>query len=141
MEDLTETTAPSLARTYRDFLYREGYRPEIDADGDVTFKAEGLFCFIDVTPSDPTYLRVVVPNIWSLDDEQERLRAFRVANEVQRELKGLKITFAPHDDTWIATEVFLEDEDAFENTLMRCVRVLLIGVHRFRDLMRAASLS
>ncbi len=141
MEEFTATVPSGLARTYLDFLVREGYRPRLDEDGDVVFKAEGLACFIDVSPTDPTYLRVVAPNVWSIDDEPERLRALRVANEVQRDLKAVKVVLAPHGDTWVVTEVFLDDADAFENTLMRCVRVLLIGVGRFRDLMRAASLS
>ena len=59
------------ARMAYDYLSSEGYKPTIDDDEDVLFKAEGYSFYVDNDKSDETYLQIVLPYIMELDEEDK----------------------------------------------------------------------
>ena len=65
---------PELAQMYRDYLQREGYSPEIDKDDDVTFKKDELTYYILINEKDPEFFNLVLPGIWSIDNDGERAK-------------------------------------------------------------------
>jgi hypothetical protein len=75
-------TKEQLQQMYSDYLADEGYRPSIDEDGDVQFKQEGRMYYIGVSEDDPEYFRVVLPNIWRIESEQERIQVLVAADAV-----------------------------------------------------------
>lgn len=77
-----------------DVLIDEGYRPDIDADGDVAVKVQGQQMYLRCTEADITILRVF--GQWRLGeavagDELARLRA---CNSVTARLSVAKTTIA-----------------------------------------------
>ena len=64
------------ARLAYDFLVEEGYKPSIDEDDDVIFKAQGYSFYVDNNVNDETYLRVVLPAIEELEDEDDIAATF-----------------------------------------------------------------
>lgn len=121
----------ALATAMLEFLRREGYRPDVAPDGDIRFHYRDLNCYVTLDPRDALYLRVAVPNIWSIDDEQERREASEVAARVQWNLKAVKVTLTDNDDTWVTVEVFLPSEDAWRSVFSRALASVHTGVQRF----------
>ena len=59
-------------------LKEEGYLPKIDDDGDLVFKSEGKFLCIFADSNDQEFVRISLPNFWSIDSEPEREVAMKV---------------------------------------------------------------
>ncbi|MCL6595365.1 MAG: hypothetical protein K6V73_04045, partial [Firmicutes bacterium] len=61
-------TRAQRAQGYLEFLAEEGYRPRLDADGDVVFKVEGGAYYI-LLDEDEEFFRLIYPNFWPLETE------------------------------------------------------------------------
>jgi hypothetical protein len=123
------------AERYLEYLSQEGYRPVIDDDGDVAFKLEGGTYYLMVDESDPLYFRLLYPNFWAVESEEERLKADRVMGALNAELKVVKLY--PHrDDTCAAIEMLMPDEDGFREVFPRAAALLTEAVTVFRRHMR-----
>jgi hypothetical protein len=79
-----------------DALLDEGYRPTIDEDGDVAFKAQGQLVFVRCVPSEPPLMRVFGQWIIGDDVPGDELVRLRAANAVTGALNLVKTTV--HDD-------------------------------------------
>jgi hypothetical protein len=125
------------ARAYVDILAAEGYRPQMDEDGDVIFKSEGLTFVIITEEEDEEYVSLVLPNFWSIESEEELARVLKAANEVNRSIKVVKI-FVRKDgkNTWAAVEMFVKSPESFNLVFERALRALKGAVARFAELMR-----
>ena len=77
------------ARAAYDYLASEGYKPTVDEDTDVIFKAQGIMFYIDNYPQDETYLKVVLPEIEGIDvnNDKELFAALSACNEICRTKK------------------------------------------------------
>ena len=74
-----------------DVLLDEGYRPDIDDDGDVAVKVQGQQLYVRCTEGDFTVLRVF--GQWRLDDvDADELALLRACNSVSSRLSVAKTT-------------------------------------------------
>ncbi len=75
-----------------DVLFDEGYRPDIDADGDVALKVQGQQLYIRCTEGEITVLRVF--GQWRLGDvvPDDELALLRACNAVSSRLSVVKTT-------------------------------------------------
>jgi len=119
-----------LQRMYIDFLAQEGYRASTDDDGDVTFKKEGGNYFISVMEDDKQFFRIVFPNFWTIESEQERTKVKIAADAANGSSKVVKI-FTVRDDTWAAVEIFVADPADFKKVFTRAMSALDYGVQNF----------
>lgn len=73
-----------------DALQDEGFRPDIDADGDVSFKVEGQQLFVHCTEGELPVMRVF--GQWQIDKElpQDELSQLRAANDLSLRLNVVK---------------------------------------------------
>lgn len=99
----TKFTEAELQDMYVSFLLEEGYRPEVDQDGDVVFKREGRTYFIAVNEEDPGFFQLVLPNIWPIESEAERLQVLVAADYSNATSKASKV-FIMEDDVWVDVE-------------------------------------
>ena len=76
-----------------------------------------------------------MPNFWSIDDEAERERAFRIANEVNGSLKVGKVVIIK-DNTWATSEMFIDDAPLLEDFFQRTLDVTRAAADRFAKRMR-----
>jgi len=120
---------------YRSFLAEEGYAPKIDNDGDVLFKFEGGTYFIAVSEKDEVFFRIVFPNFWPIESEQERVRALLAAASATAETKVAKV-FLVRDDTYASIEMFCSPPDTFKPVFRRCLNALRASVEHFREKMQ-----
>ena len=128
-------TTEQLQALYSDYLKDEGYKPEIDSDGDVRFKREGRTYFIAVSAKDPEFFRVVLANIWSIDNEAERVKVHAAADFSNAESKVSKV-HTVRDNVWVSIELFVASPGDFRGVFTRSMSALDNGVANFVKKMR-----
>lgn len=96
------------ARLAYDYLQKEGYKPYIDEDEDVVFKAEGYAFYVDNTKSDETYLQIVLPFIMEVDDDDlvQTFAAMAACNDITME-KKLVQAYIDEGDVMFATDTYI----------------------------------
>lgn len=97
---------PLLARVFQTLL-EEGFRPGVDEDGDVAFRAQGQLLFVRCLPTEPPLIRVF--GQWVEEDvpggELTRLRA---ANAVVGRYNLIKATVVD-DRLVVAVDLVISD--------------------------------
>ncbi|MEO8589186.1 MAG: hypothetical protein ABI432_07455 [Flavobacteriales bacterium] len=131
----TSKEKKALQKMYMDYLDGEGYKPEIDSDGDVQFKAEGKTYFINVLEDDPTYFRVVLANIWPIESEEERQQVLVAVDYSNAKAKVTK-SYMVKDNVWVGIELFLPKAEDFEAVFARSMSALSNGTTHFVTRMR-----
>jgi hypothetical protein len=121
-------------QVYLDYLRREGYSPELDPDGDIKFKREGGTYYLMTEENDPTYFRLVFPNFWEIESDDERNQILYAVGEVNADLKVIKL-YPVRDNVWASVEMFLDPIDNFQKVFNRAMNVLGEGVAQFRQFM------
>ncbi len=124
-----------VQKLYVDYLEGEGYRATIDSDGDVTFKVEGRYYFIHVLPEDPAYFRLVMPNIWEIEDDLERARAIFAVNYTNLTTKVAK-SYLTTNNVWISVEIFVGAPGDFKKIFARSLSAIDFAASTFVERMR-----
>jgi hypothetical protein len=124
-----------LQQMYMVALAGKGYRPDYDSDGDVIFKHEGGNYIIQIHEDDDGYFRLIYPNYWTIESEQERSDVLDAASVSNSSVKCAK-TFIVRDNVWSVLELFLSKPDDFENHLSRSLSALQSGVNAFKSRMQ-----
>jgi hypothetical protein len=131
----TSEKKKELQRVYTTFLTDEGYKPEIDSDGDVRFKHEGKTYFIQVTDTDDEFFRMVLANIWSIDTEAERGQVM-VALDYSNARSKVAKAHSVKDNVWVCIEAFVAQPGDFRGVFKRSLSALQNGVAKFVEKMR-----
>jgi len=99
----------SAAKLAFNYLTSEGYRPYIDEDNDVMFKAQGYTFYIDNYKNDDTYLRVVMPGIKSIDKDEalQHISALYACNEINAGKKFIKAYMAESGSVYLSAQTYL----------------------------------
>lgn len=129
-----------LTNIYTSFLEEEGYRPNIDDDGDIYFKREGKTYLIFVDSEDSKFFRLVFPNFWPIESEEERLMVLHAANAATAQTKTAKV-YMVQDNVWASVELFIDDPSHFKALFGRCMDALGVGVQTFVTAMKAKTLN
>lgn len=122
------------ARLYQEVLEAEGYRPEVDEDGDLLFKAEGL-TYVLVVGDDHEYFYLVLPHIWEIEDPAERANAVRTAHDLTSQIKVAKI-FCDKKGVHCSVEMFIRDPKDVQPVLSRLVMSLQLARMEFTKKMQ-----
>lgn len=121
---------------YHEILEQEGYRPTIDKDGDLMFKIEGKTYFVFAEEDDAEFFRLVFPNFWAIENEDERARAYVAAHDATAQTKVAKV-FVVNDDTWACLELFCDPPETVKTVLTRGIAAVQAAVDTFAQIMRA----
>jgi hypothetical protein len=124
-----------LQKMYQEFLVDEGYKPEVDEDGDVRFKREGKTYFINVEAEDPECFRLVLANIWPIESEEERGQALVAMDHCNAQAKVAK-AYMVKDNVWVAIETFIAKPEDFKAIFKRSLSALDHGVALYAKRMR-----
>ena len=108
----------------KQFLSNEGYKFDIDGDGDIHFRFEGINLYFTVDNNDQRYFRLIMPNIYQL--EGNRTRVLEAINTVARDLKVIK-AYLIEDRLWLAVELFIDSTPELEDFFPRCLGLLKAG--------------
>jgi hypothetical protein len=125
---------PLDVKRFAEFLTGEGYRPSVDQDRFVTFKHEGGFYYVDLDPTDRSYVRVVFPGFWKLAGPEDLQRALAAANVATLTIKTAKVVIIPDESkVSAAVELFVQTAEQLEAMLPRCLTCLQAAVRRFGE--------
>lgn len=127
-----------LQRMYVNYLKEEGYKPEIDQDGDVVFKHEGKTYVITIDERDPQFFRLVLPNIWSRDIDTvdaELLFVMAAAQVATAVTKVAKVHVVGNKSVWVSIELFVMRPEDFQGVFYRLLSAMDAAKQQFSMVM------
>jgi hypothetical protein len=130
-----QMTKPQLQQMYMSYLAEQGYQPDIDSDGDVVFKSEGMNFYIPVDEDDLESFRIVFPNFWKIESSKERIQVSEAAMYATRTTKVARVYITSNEDTTIDANIFIESPEDFKIHFRRMLDVILVARRDFRDKM------
>ncbi len=129
----------SSLKLYEQWLTDNGLIHNIDEDGDLHFKYQMCNFFILNPQEDDQFLHIILPNIWSIESEEERMNALKVANELNMGRKVLKVVVG-ESNTTLTVEMFIDQTPDVEDFMERLLDILIEGrqlfAKRMHDLMK-----
>jgi hypothetical protein len=123
-QELRIYTAEDLQAMYTEHLGELGLDAVVDEDGDVVFRFEGKTFMLRVDELDPWCFRVVLANIWSVETEQDRQRAYR-AMERTNALSKVAKAYLVEDQVWLSAESLLPTPEDHRAVLGRSMEALV----------------
>jgi hypothetical protein len=125
-----------LRETYMTILADEGFRPEVDGDGDIHFKYEGGHYFV-TRNCDDGFFYILYPGFWAIDDAEELERAVMAASKATRVTKAGKV-FIDDDlkDVSATAEMLIVNPADVQKLLTRSLRCIRSAVESFKREMR-----
>jgi hypothetical protein len=111
----------------KEWLSSEGYRYEIDDDGDVHFKFQGKNMYFIADSDDEMYFRLLMPNVY--DVENNRVKVLEACNTITSEYKVVK-AFLVKDSLFLSIEMFVDSTPEVGDFFERCCNILLAAYQR-----------
>jgi hypothetical protein len=130
----------TAARLAYDELATQGYRPYVDEDGDVSFKAEGYYFYVQ-NSTDDTYLRIIMPEIKTIDTEDiiETYCALLACNEICRDKKLVKAYLNKSNSISLSVATYIDEtpqlSDYIETALDFLIRSRASWIEAFNEYM------
>lgn len=129
-------TREKLQKLYVDYLSREGFRPELDTEGDVRFRREGKTYILFVQEDDPSSFILALPDIWLIRSDAELAPVLVAADNTNAHVKTLKVNVVK-DRVWMTVELFLPRPEDFAAVFPRSLAAIDDGVKTFAARMSA----
>lgn len=117
-------------RALQDLLSLEGCQPRIDSDGDIVFRHQQLTYVVVFSRKDPEFVRLVLPNFWTIDSEAELKAAYRAANLANSTCKAAKV-YVEHRQTLAAVECFMAAPEQLVPVVLRSADALADAAKTF----------
>jgi len=123
------------ARMAYDYLSAEGYKPTIDEEDDVVFKAEGYTFFVDNDKSDDTYLQIVLPYIMALeeDDLLSSVAGMAACNKITQDKKLVQAYITDDGDVMLCTDTYIGSAGNMDEFIGSSITFMIRAVSAFRD--------
>lgn len=103
------------------WLFNEGYKHEIDQDGDIHFKYQGKNLYFQ-PDDDQGYFRILMPNVYNVDGN--RMQVLEACNTISRKYKVAK-AYISNDRVCMAIEIFVDSTPEVGDFFERACRILL----------------
>jgi len=132
---LAAQTETELQELFIGILAQINVEGEIDSDGDIQFEYDDRSYFLEVNENDTEFYRLVLPNIWPIESELERLKVFKAIDEVNKTKKVVK-AYTTNDNVWISVEMFMDKPDNFLGSFERQFKVIGQSVDLFVEKMQ-----
>lgn len=125
----TSNKSERVMKAVQEWLSEEGYKCNVDSDGDFYFKYQGkTILFIKNENDDPKYYRLVMPGIYDIEDESELYRIEDICNDVSGEIKCVKaFVVKPNYSVWLAIEFFLDPDNFYLDSFFQSYLDIMIG--------------
>jgi hypothetical protein len=98
-------------------------------------KVEGRTYCILISKDDDEFFRLLYPNFWKIESEQERARVERACLEACCNTKVAKV-FPVRDNVWATIEIFCLPVESFKLVFKRCLSALRAAVGTFAEQMK-----
>ena len=124
----------------KDFIADEGFRTSIDSDGDLQFKYEGWTFWIQVDKKDEEFIKILLPNFWKIESDEEKSKCYKAASKLSCEYKVAKIYVVEYKDApnvCASMEFFIPDVEFFKKIFLRSARILAAMEKEFASVVTA----
>lgn len=128
-------TAEDLQAMYTEHLRELGFDPAVDADGDVVFRFEGFTYLMRVDELDPWCFRLVLANIWAVQDEEDMPRVLAAMGRTNALSKVVK-AYLVEDRVWLSAESLLPTPEDHRAVMGRSMEALSVALGVFVRAMR-----
>lgn len=122
-------TTAELAKSW---LNSQGFRCNLDDDGDAVFKYQGANMYVSVDKNDPLFLKIVMPGIY--DVENDYAKALEAVNKVTTRLKVAKAILV-QGHVHLLIEMFVDTTPEVDDFFERCCDILIAARKEFYDAM------
>jgi len=114
-----------VSEAIRAHLEEEGYRVEIDQDGDVVFRCEGLAFLLSLQSDGQPWGNLMVPFVWEIDEESpiDRKNVMQAMDFINRRSKLVK-AYATQQRVHMSVQIAAASVDEWLAVLPRCIRAL-----------------
>ncbi|MBO5942157.1 MAG: YbjN domain-containing protein [Bacteroidales bacterium] len=116
------------------YLSSEGLRPQ-ETDFGYVFEYQNLTFFIIWDDKDDQYLKIALPGIFNVDDNN-RDDALVAVNEVNKEWKVIK-SVVTDDEVWVVAEQFVDKDPKLSDLVPRTINILMGGRMSFYEYMQS----
>lgn len=123
-------------QTIKQHLASLNLNPEAGDEGVIVFQYEGCSFVVKSEADDEQFIQFMAPNIWPIQSAEDRERAYRAANDINKKLKVAKVYVHDDDDVHACVESFLPDETACTAVLELYLGVLRVAVQYFQKSMQ-----
>jgi hypothetical protein len=145
---MSRNIAEALTQYFQSLLHDEGFNQgKVQWDdsaqtSDLIFKVEGRNYLLMTDADDVNFIRLVFPNFWPLESDEEFAAALQAISMVNSRCKGVKIHANGANDNIVATAEFLisAENPQLESALfIRYIRMLNSAADEFARVMREFS--
>ncbi|MVW72497.1 MULTISPECIES: hypothetical protein [unclassified Bordetella] len=145
---MSRSIAEGLTQYFQTLLDSEGFnRGQAQWDdsaqtADLIFKVEGRNYILIADADDPDFVRLVFPNFWPLESDEEFAAALQAISMVNGRCKGAKIHANSANDNIIVTTEFLisaTDPQLPSGLFVRYIRMINNAADEFARIMREFS--
>jgi len=105
----------------KEWLKSQGFRYDVDSDGDIHFKYQTHNYFFTVSETDQSFFRLIMPNLYEVEDNREVV--LEACNTISRDIKVVK-AFLVEDRLWLAIEMFIDTTPELDDFFERCLDIL-----------------
>lgn len=116
---------------FKQYLGTKGVIPTIEAEEQITFLLDGLYYLFVYEKSDPNYFRLILPNIFKIEGEQDKYES--LVNNLNLRFKVAKTYINPDGMIWIAADQFIYSREGVDLMFERCLALLKIVIEYFRE--------
>ena len=116
------------------YLSSEGLRPQ-ETDFGYVFEYQNLTFFILWDDKDDQYLKIALPGIFNVDDNN-RDDALVAVNEVNKEWKVIK-SVVTDNEVWVVAEQFVDKDPKLSDLVPRTINILMGGRMSFYEYMQS----
>ncbi len=122
----------TTAELAQNWLRNQGFRCNLDEEGDAIFKYEGANMFVSVDKDDPLFLKIVMPTIYEVTDDYAKvLEAVNTVTSKVKVLKAMLIGGRVH----LSIEMFVDTTPEVDDFFERCCDILIAGRKIFASAM------
>lgn len=134
------STSVPVTEFLLDHLRAEGYQANLDSDGDIAFRFEGMSYALCFDEDDVQFGKLILPNVWSIDSPEELQRVLAALDEVNRRIKLVK-GHAVRGQVWFCIEMLLADQRHWAVFVARATRAISHAASMFAAEMRASAVT
>ena len=112
-------TTAELAKSW---LNSQGFKCNLDEDGDAVFKYEGATMFVSVDKDDPLFFKIVMPCVYEVENDQAKV--LEAVNQINREIKVVK-AIVVENNVHLLIEMFVDTTPEVDDFFERCCDILI----------------
>lgn len=120
----------TTAELAKNWLQEQGFKCNLDQDGDAIFKYEGANMYVSVDKDDPLFFKIVMPSIYEVENNYSKV--LEAVNKVCTRIKVIKALLV-QNRVHLVIEMFVDTTPEVDDFFERCCDILIAGRRAFAE--------